>query len=230
MQVRIERHIEIPQSYRVARACGLFNVDLSLGQDFMIEAELPVDRDDWSIGVIAGPSGSGKSTLAAALSERGYTDWEAVPWPTAPIIDAIAGESFDDVTAALASVGLGSVPSWLRPYGVLSNGERFRAGLARLIAERPARVYVDEYSSVVDRRVAEIGSGAFAKAWRRGNSGQQVVLLTPHFDVLPWIKPDWVLRTSLTGPTVTTADVESMHPEVDRADYADAPVVGEVVA
>ena len=45
-------------------------------------------------------------------------------WPAdMPVIDAITPDgSFDDVTAALSSVGLGSVPTWLRPYSVLSNG------------------------------------------------------------------------------------------------------------
>ena len=50
---------------------------------------------------------------------------------------------FDAVTGALAAVGLGTVPTWLRPYPVLSNGEKFRADLARLICEAPSRVVVD---------------------------------------------------------------------------------------
>ena len=54
-------------------------------------------------------------------------------------------------TTALAAVGLGSVPTWLRPYHVLSNGERFRADLARIIAEAPEKILVDEFTSVVDR-------------------------------------------------------------------------------
>ena len=71
--------------------------------------------------------------------------------------------SFDDVTAALASVGLGDVPAWLRPYAVLSNGERFRADLARIVAEAPARVVVDEFTSVVDRQKSCTGGLAFQK-------------------------------------------------------------------
>ena len=47
------------------------------------------------------------------------------------------GGSFDAVTAALSAVGLGSVPSWLRPYAALSTGEKFRADLARVLCERP---------------------------------------------------------------------------------------------
>lgn len=67
-----------------------------------------------------------------------------------------------DVTAALSAVGLGSVPSWLRPYSVLSNGERFRADMARLICEAPVKVVVDEFTSPLDRQVARFGALAFA--------------------------------------------------------------------
>jgi ABC-type ATPase with predicted acetyltransferase domain len=58
------------------------------------------------------------------------------------------------------------VPAWLRPYPVLSNGERFRAGLARLVCEQPGEAVVDEFTSVVDRQIARLGALAFAKAWR----------------------------------------------------------------
>ncbi len=113
-------------------------------------------------------------------------------WPSdTPIIDAISPSGdFDAVTGALSSVGLGSVPTWLRPYPVLSNGEKFRATLARLVCEAPNTAVVDEFSSVVDRQIAKVGAGAFAKAWRR--TGGKVVLLSCHYDILDWVEPDWV--------------------------------------
>jgi GNAT superfamily N-acetyltransferase len=79
---------------------------------------------------------------------------------------------------------------------VLSNGEQFRAGLARLICEKPGEVVVDEFSSVVDRQIAKIGAQAFQKAWRRENPSGKVVLLTPHFDIVDWVQPDWVIDTN----------------------------------
>jgi len=93
----------------------------------------------------------------------------------------------------LASVGLGDVPAWLRPYSVLSNGEKFRADMARIVSEEPKRVVVDEFTSVVDRQIAKFGALAFAKAWRR-TSGQ-AILLSCHYDILDWIEPDWVFNT-----------------------------------
>ena len=87
--------------------------------------------DDRSI-VLVGLMGAGKTSIGNRLFEDVRIDTPS-PWPKeAPIIDAIAPDGdFDAVTTALSSVGLGSVPAWLRPYGVLSTGERFRADLAR---------------------------------------------------------------------------------------------------
>lgn len=110
-------------------------------------------------------------------------------------MDDIAPDgSFDDVTAALSAAGLGDVPAWLRPYSVLSTGQKFRADLARVLAERPEHVVFDEFTSVVDRQIAQVGAGAFAKAWRRGPG--KVVLLTCHYDVIDWLQPDWVYDTA----------------------------------
>jgi ABC-type ATPase with predicted acetyltransferase domain len=100
----------------------------------------------------------------------------------------------NEVTAALSAVGLGDVPAWLRPFKALSNGEQYRAGLARLICEAPEQVVIDEFTSVVDRQIAKIGASAFAKSWRR-TKGKQIVLLSCHYDIVEWLQPDWVYDT-----------------------------------
>lgn len=192
MKVSVQHTCTDFDSYRAARVKSLFNVES--GANFALEADLPLEGMDWRVGVIVGPSGSGKSSLGAKI-------WPGVApyapeWPQRkPVIDAILpGGDFNAVTGALSAVGLGSVPTWLRPYRVLSNGERFRADIARVICEAPSRVVIDEFSSVVDRQIARIGAGAFQKAWRR--TGGQAVLLTCHYDVLDWLEPDWIFDTS----------------------------------
>lgn len=181
-------------SYRAARVKSLFNCES--GADFSLDADLPLDADDWQIGVIVGPSGSGKTSLGRTLwPDCGIYDGDQ-GWPEdKPIIDAIApAGNFDDVTGSLSAVGLGSVPAWLRPYKALSNGERFRAGLARVIAEGRERVIIDEFTSVVDRQIAKVGASAFQKSWRR--TGGKAVLLSCHYDILDWVEPDWIYDTA----------------------------------
>jgi GNAT superfamily N-acetyltransferase len=192
MRVEVHNRCSDYTSYRAARVKSLFNADS--GCNFDLVAELPIDDSDWRVGLVVGPSGSGKTSLGRQLfGEEAF--YRAEGWPDdRPIVDAIApAGDFDAVTAALASVGLGTVPAWLRPYLVLSNGERFRADLARIICEAPARVVVDEFTSVVDRQIAQVGALAFQKAWRR--TGGQAVLLSCHYDIVDWLEPDWVFDT-----------------------------------
>ncbi|WP_127807130.1 ABC transporter ATP-binding protein [Hydrogenophaga sp. NH-16] len=192
MKIDVHHRCDDFSTYRAARVKSLFNVDS--GANFRLEADLDIEGAPWQIGVIVGPSGSGKTSMGRSI--WGAEALWAPAWPAdAPVIDAITPQgSFDDVTAALSSVGLGSVPTWLRPFPVLSNGEQFRANLARLIAEAPHQVVLDEFSSVVDRQIAQIGAGAFAKAWRRTKG--RAVLLSCHYDVLDWLQPDWVFDTA----------------------------------
>lgn len=192
MRIRVAHRCGEALSYRAARVKALFNVES--GASVQIDADLPFEGEPWSIGVVVGPSGSGKSSIGREIFGPAAL-WQPDDWPTgAPIIDAIAPAApFDDVVGALSAVGLGTVPTWLRPHNVLSTGERFRADLARLVCEAPAQAVVDEFSSVVDRQVAQVASHAFAKAWRR--TGGQVVLLSCHYDILDWLEPDWVYET-----------------------------------
>lgn len=192
MKIDIHHRCSDYSSYRAARVKSLFNVES--GANFNLAADLPIDDDGWKIGLVVGPSGSGKSSIGRALWGDGAVYQPS--WPSArPIVDAIRPDGdFNQVTAALAAVGLGSVPAWLRPYRVLSNGERFRADLARLVCEAPRRVVVDEFSSVVDRQIARFGALAFQKAWRRTRG--QCVLLSCHYDIIEWIEPDWVFDTA----------------------------------
>lgn len=193
MKIQIRNRCSDFSSYRAARVKSLFNCES--GANFNLDAEIPDDSEEWKIGIVVGPSGSGKTSIGRAVwPDVGIYDGDA-GWPKdTPIVDAISpGGSFDDVVGALSAVGLGSVPAWLRPFSALSNGERFRAGLARIIAEGKDRVIIDEFTSVVDRQIAKVGAGAFAKSWRRGSG--KAILLSCHYDILDWVEPDWVFDT-----------------------------------
>ena len=195
MRLEIHNRVSDFNSYRAARVKSLFNAQNGCNFDFEMDIDL---SGDWNIGVVVGPSGSGKTSIGKVIfgGVNKIHDYREGWAYDKPIIDCIAPDGdFNFVTGSLANVGLGDVPAWLRPFHVLSNGEQFRAGLARVICEKPDEIVIDEFTSVIDRQVAKIGSQAFQKAWRRSNPTGKVVLLTPHYDILDWVQPDWVIDT-----------------------------------
>ena len=192
MIVEVKHRCSDFDSYRAARVKSLFNAESGCNWEHI--ADLPIEAFDWKIGLIVGPSGSGKTSIGERIFNRPVYDLYAGWDMNRPIVDCIAPDGdFNAVTGALSAVGLGDVPAWLRPLHVLSNGEKFRAGLARLICECPQQAVVDEFTSVIDRQIAKIGAQAFAKAWRRGSG--QVVLLSCHYDIIEWLQPDWIYDT-----------------------------------
>ncbi len=115
MKIEVHNSCTDFDSYRAARVKSLFNVDT--GANFDLVADLPVDDKEWRIGLVVGPSGSGKTSIGKRFFGNDKI-YEPDDWPhDKPIIDAIAPEDdFDKVTGALSAVGLGTVPTWLRPY------------------------------------------------------------------------------------------------------------------
>ena len=113
MVIDIHHQCDNFNTYRAARVKSLFNAES--GYEWKHSAELPIDQFEWRIGVIVGPSGSGKSSIGSRIfPEIGITDISS-NWGPGPIIDEISPSAdFNSVTGALAAVGLGDVPSWLR--------------------------------------------------------------------------------------------------------------------
>ena len=182
----------IADTPRVAQLRGMF--DLAAEQTSRVQwtVSLPLDERPWNIGLITGPSGCGKSTLVRHFwPGHVHRDF---PWPRdASLLDGFpATMPVKDLAALLSAVGFSSPPAWLRPFFVLSTGQQFRVTLARLLAESPELAVMDEYSSVVDRTVAQIGSAALAKVVRQ--RGQRFIAATCHDDVEEWLQPDWVYR------------------------------------
>src|SRR5262249_26647374 len=62
--------------------------------------------------------------------------------------------------------------------------------LAEAIADKHPLIVIDEFTSVVDRTVAQVGSAAFAKAVRAKKI--RATCVTCHDDVIDWLQPDWV--------------------------------------
>jgi energy-coupling factor transporter ATP-binding protein EcfA2 len=195
MRIVVESPIEA--SPRVQQVRGMFDLPAEKSSRVTWDVDLPLDREPWSIGLIVGPSGCGKTTLAKRLfadadyhgPHGGATDDRL---RHGSVVDAFPlTMGIQDIVTLLSAVGFASPPAWLRPFAVLSTGQQFRVRLALALAMAQDRCVVfDEYTSVVDRTVAQVGSAAVAKSVRQ--RGQRFVAVTCHDDVEAWLNPDWV--------------------------------------
>lgn len=157
----------------------------AVNERFVGNIELP---DEWTVGLVYGMSGTGKSTISREL----FGEPEHFDYSAPSVVDDFDATA-DEITRAFSTVGFSSVPSWLKPYSVLSTGEKMRVDLAKcLLSDKPLVVY-DEFTSVVDRDVARTLCVAIDK--QRDRIGKQLVFVTCHSDVLEWIQPDWAFCT-----------------------------------
>lgn len=182
-----ENHPE--NTFRVSKIEADFDVRSEHSSEhFVGDLKIP---PKWNVGVIVGGSGTGKTTIAQEIFGDGVIS--RFEYSAKSVIDDMPQGGVDNITKMFYSVGFGSVPSWLKPYSVLSNGEKMRVDLARALLERDFVVF-DEFTSVVDRQVAQTTSLAIAKAVRKLD--KQFVAVSCHYDILDWLEPDWVFDTN----------------------------------
>ena len=178
------------KSFRVASVMGTYDLQSEhVREQFVGDIDLP---NKWNVGLIVGRSGTGKTTIAKEL----FGDYLVCnfEYTHESILDDMPKDkSANDICQALNSVGFSSPPSWMKPYSVLSNGEKMRCDIARAMLENNEMFVFDEFTSVVDRNVAQIGSFALQKAIRRKN--KKFIAVTCHSDVQDWLMPDWVFNT-----------------------------------
>lgn len=202
MKIDIAVETKLSNSTRVKQLSAMFDVPPAEKCKLQWHGELPIENTGWNVGLIVGPSGCGKSTIARNL----FADHFDVPlaWPGKSVIDDFAaGHSMQEISNVCQAVGFNTIPAWMRPYAVLSNGERFRVDLARRLLELESPIVVDEFTSVVDRQVAQIGAHAVQKFVRRNKL--QFVAVSCHYDIIDWLQPDWVFEPATMAYTARGA-------------------------
>lgn len=164
---------------------------------------------DWNIGVIYGGSGTGKTTLLKQFGAISRIQFDS----TKSLISNFDFVEPKDATMLLSAMGLASVPTWLRPFHTLSNGEQYRAELAYKVgkAKENEVILIDEYTSVVDRDVAKAMSNALQKYIRRHN--KRIILASCHFDIMDWLQPCWIY-SPLKG-RVERTDYRRQRPPIE---------------
>lgn len=145
----------------------------------------------WNIGLIVGASGTGKSTIAKEKFGKYYI--RNFEYNEKSVLDNMNENStVEEITKMFYRVGFGSVPEWLKPYHLLSTGQKMRVDVARALLQND-KVCYDEFTSVVDRTVAKNLCIALNKYLKQ--SEKKFIAVTCHKDIIEYLQPDWIFDT-----------------------------------
>lgn len=177
-------------NFRCQVAANSLDIDAKQKSTHHLHIERVNIPNEWNVGLVYGASGSGKTTLAKHLF--GENIFSSILNEDEPIINQLPSSlTYDECASILNGIGLNSVPCWIRPVKTLSNGQRARAEAALLMTKNEEIVFIDEWTSVVDRTVAKAMSLCIAKFAKKHN--KKIVLLSCHYDILEWLQPDWLI-------------------------------------
>jgi ABC-type ATPase with predicted acetyltransferase domain len=180
---RTPRVLEVSEAYGI----GVSDREWKIYDNF----EINVRRGD--VVYITGQSGSGKSLLLRELDrqmrEEGLTvaDIEKVPLAPVPLIDQV-GKNMTEASNLLSQAGINDAYLQIRKPAELSDGQRYRLKLAKLI-ESQAEVWVaDEFGAILDRVTAKVVAFNMQKMARK--MGATLIVATTHLDLVEELGPD----------------------------------------
>ena len=185
--ISYETHTELTE--RTVEVAEAFGLGVDDAQRFpVLNAELQINPKD--VVYITGDSGSGKSVLLKAI--RADLGAEALDMSEVqvdvdkPIIETV-GASVEQALELLSKVGLNDAFLFLRKYGQLSDGQRFRYRLAKFLESDKQWLIVDEFAATLDRDTAKIVAFNLQKLARQ--QGKAVIAATTHDDLFEDLSP-----------------------------------------
>lgn len=179
----------------VAEAFGI-GVDEHREQVLYDNAQLKIGPKD--IVYLTGESGSGKSVLLKRLERllapQVINIRDVKVDRNQPLIDTV-GKTLGEGLELLSRVGLNDAFLFVRRYGQLSDGQKYRYRIAKLIETNRQYWVMDEFCATLDRDTAKIVAFNVQKLARQ--HGKAVIAATTHEDLFEDLKPSVFIRKRL---------------------------------
>ncbi len=198
----------VPMTPRKREVCWNFGIP-PREEPFVIGENLSIELRPGTIVMLTGPSGSGKTSLLQAAAEQaGQVIWVGrgrFPIGRA-IVDSVAPrKTLATALDILTACGLGEPRLWVREFRDLSDGEQFRASLARAVGRsldgrQPVPIFCDEFSAILHRRMAKAVAYNIRKLVSRYHL--MLVVAGTHDDVIADLQPDQVVRLDTANQQV----------------------------
>lgn len=208
--ISITTSFKLPASKHVQAIVDCFGLDGTELQARIVN-KLNIEASGGNIIFITGPSGSGKSLLLSALDPSVQTPFvtakyqnnsstiSSVGWirdlPTdIPLIEYFADRwGMERALAALNQAGLSEAYVYLKPYQLLSRGQRYRARLADLALREDQVWLIDEFCADLDPMTAKIVANNLRKHVIKYQR-IAIVAAANHDHYLDALKPTRIIR------------------------------------
>jgi uncharacterized protein len=184
------------RSNRVLEIAETFGLGLA-EKTFWVFRELDVEVRKGEVVYITGQSGSGKSLLLRELSaqmvEQGLrvANIDEVVLDERPLIDQL-GRNMNDAIELLSRAGINDAYLAVRKPSELSDGQRYRFRLAKLMQTEADVWACDEFGAVLDRVTARAVSFNTQKLARA--KGVTLMVATTHTDLIEELGPDLIVE------------------------------------
>ncbi|MEQ4626815.1 MULTISPECIES: ABC transporter [Providencia] len=181
------------RTLEVAESFGLGMDD----KQFTLYDNLAVEIEQNDIVYIKGQSGSGKSVILRELqrlmSENGLSvaSIDNIEFDNDKNVIDQVGKTTVEALSLLSMAGLNDAYLFIRKPSEMSDGQRYRLKIAKLI-ESGAQVWVaDEFGAVLDRVTAQAVASNFQRAARQ--VGATVMVATTHEDLINALRPSVII-------------------------------------
>lgn len=183
---------EVERTDRVLEIAEAFGLGLD-DKEFVVFDHQKITVNQGDVVYITGQSGSGKSVALRELSAQmiaagiALADIDKVELKPIPLIDQI-GKTTSEGLNWLGLAGLNDAYLYIRKPSELSDGQRYRFRLAKVI-ESGAKVWVaDEFLAVLDRETAKVLAFNLQRTARK--FGATLIVATTHSDMVEDLQPD----------------------------------------
>jgi ABC-type dipeptide/oligopeptide/nickel transport system ATPase subunit len=194
---------------RVIGVSEAFGLGIDEEKVFTVFRDFEIEVNPGDVVYITGESGGGKSTLLRDLADQlerypefgtVARDWEMKIDGDEVVIESV-GRSFEEALEILNYAGLNDAFLFLRRYRELSDGQKYRFKVAKMIGSGAKVWAFDEFCSTLDRTTAKAVAYCVQKAARK--MGATLLAATAHSDLLEDLNPTvYVVKNYLAEPVV----------------------------
>ena len=193
--VDVRFQTSVKRSKRVLEVAEAFGLGVS-EQEFVVYDNLKFQTRQGDCIYITGQSGSGKSIMLRELARQYRDDYglkvatlNDVELEDVPLIDQI-GKSTEEACKILTKAGLNDAYLFIRRPSELSDGQRYRLIIAKLLDAGVDVIAADEFGAILDRTTARVV--AYSVRAMCEKAGITLIVATTHKDLM------WDLRPTMT--------------------------------